>query len=262
MIAARQQHLDALQRGKLDRILRPSWQVQRARSNEEELLPEQRLQTRALDRPETVDQRHVEPAGDDQLAQHVAETVADVQHNVRMLVRERKQQGPRKIGGGAEGGEANRDMSLQGSGRPRYVALGLLQLLQHRLGVAIQSEAGFRRRDPMIAAQEQFLLEMRLERGDLLAQRRLRDAQRVCGARHAARVDDLDEAAQFLEVDAHALPQACRRIALRTQRQATGDGGLPQTDRTRTAQRFTWRSLPGSSISDIRSARRSLPPSV
>ncbi len=62
MIAARQQHLDALQRGKLERILRPSRQFQRARSNQEEFLPEQRLQARALDRPEAVDQRHIEPA--------------------------------------------------------------------------------------------------------------------------------------------------------------------------------------------------------
>ena len=97
-------------------------------------------------------------------------------------------------------------MPLQGSGRLGHVALGLLQLLQQRLGMAIQGEAGFRRRDPVIAAQKQLLLEMRLERGDLLAQRRLCDAQRVGGARHAARVDDLDEAAEFLEIDAHVLP--------------------------------------------------------
>jgi hypothetical protein len=33
--------------------------------------------------------------------------------------------------------------------------------------MAIQGEPGFRRHDPMIAAQKQLLLEMRLERGDL-----------------------------------------------------------------------------------------------
>ncbi len=72
--------------------------------------------------------------------------------------------------------------------------------------MAVQGKASFRRRDPMIAAQKQLLLEMRLERGDLLAQRRLRDAQRVGGAGHAARIDNLDEITEFFEIDAHALP--------------------------------------------------------
>src|SRR5262249_8911915 len=58
--------------------------------------------------------------------------------------------------------------------------------------------------DPLIAAQEELVLEVRFQRGDVLTERWLRDAQRVGGSRHAARIDDRHEALEFLEVDAHS----------------------------------------------------------
>jgi hypothetical protein len=67
------------------------------------------------------------------------------------------------------------------------------RLLQHQLRVLIQEAAGLRRLHAARAALQQRRLHLRFERGDMLAQGRLRDVQHPGGARQAAEVNDLHE---------------------------------------------------------------------
>ena len=84
----------------------------------------------------------------------------------------------------------------------------LLALAQDELGVPVQHLAGFGRRDAALGAQQQLLAHLALERGQLLAQRRLRDVQDVGGLGEAADVDDLHEIFQAPQVHAIAPAEA------------------------------------------------------
>jgi hypothetical protein len=89
------------------------------------------------------------------------------------------------------------------------VDLGLLDLLQQQLGMPVQNQARLGRRDAGIAARQKLVLEMAFKRRNLLRQRRLRGAQNAGGAGNAAGIDDLHEALQFCEINAHG-PAASR----------------------------------------------------
>ena len=83
------------------------------------------------------------------------------------------------------------------------IDLRLLDLLQQKLGMTIENEARFGRNDPVIAAKQELVLEVALQRGDLLRERGLRRPQEASCARDAAGVDDLNKALQLPEIDAH-----------------------------------------------------------
>lgn len=102
VIAAGHQQLDALQRGNRQRLVGLAVELQAARRHQHELLAEQRLQVHALDGAEAVDQGHVEAPRHHQLAQHVAETVADIQHDVGMLLGKGQQQRSGELSRAAE----------------------------------------------------------------------------------------------------------------------------------------------------------------
>ncbi len=68
--------------------------------------------------------------------------------------------------------------------------------------MTVKREARFGGRNALVAAQQKLMLEVSFQRGDVLAQSGLGDPQGVGGARHAAGIDDRNEALEFLEVDA------------------------------------------------------------
>lgn len=76
---------------------------------------------------------------------------------------------------------------------------GVLQAVQRRIRDAEQSLAFRRERDLPVAALQQRDAEMRLERVDLAADRRLRDAQVLRGERDAHAAADRDETADEIE---------------------------------------------------------------
>jgi len=72
-------------------------------------------------------------------------------------------------------------------------------LLQHRLGGAEQIVAGIGQRDTATVAKEQWLFEVRLEAADLLADRRLSEAQLIGRLVKTAEARSRFEAAQGAE---------------------------------------------------------------
>ena len=66
-----------------------------------------------------------------------------------------------------------------------------------------KNEARLGRRDAGIAARQKLVLEMALKRSDLLRQRGLSGTQNAGGAGNATGIDDLHEALQFCEINAH-----------------------------------------------------------
>ena len=97
-----------------------------------------------------------------------------------------------------------------------HVGLRLLALAQDQLRVPVEHLAGLGRRDAALGAQQQLLAHLALQRGQLLAQRRLRDVQHVGRLGQAADVDDLHEVLQAPEVH-HCLHPAgypCDRQAI------------------------------------------------
>ena len=76
----------------------------------------------------------------------------------------------------------------------------LLALAQDQLRVAVQHLARLGRRHAALGPHQQLLAHLALQRGELLAQRRLGDVQDVGGLGQAADVDDLHEVLQAPEV--------------------------------------------------------------
>lgn len=116
-------------------------------------------------------------------------------------------------------------------------------MLQHRLRVAIECEACFGGRDAGIAAQQQQLvLEVGFQRGDVLTERGLGDAQRIGGTRHTAGINHRHEAFEFLEVDAHSTTVSLRAnqaIGARLKAPPAGSAGrVPSKRRPVASQRI------------------------
>ncbi len=113
MITAGHQQLDALQGGdrqglvEFPRELHPAWRDQ------QELLPKERLQPNPFYCTEAIYQGHVEPARHHQLAQHIAEAIADIEDDVGMFLGERDQQRCGQRGGAAERRQPDRDLPLK-----------------------------------------------------------------------------------------------------------------------------------------------------
>jgi len=76
---------------------------------------------------------------------------------------------------------------------------GMLDLPQHRFGFGKQHLAGLRQLDAARLAAEQLHPQLGFERPDLLAQRRLLDAEPVGGARHMPLLGDGDEVAEMAQ---------------------------------------------------------------
>jgi hypothetical protein len=79
-----------------------------------------------------------------------------------------------------------------------------VDLPEDQLGVLVQRPSRLGRSDSALAADEQLLSELGLQRGQVLAERGLRDVQDVGCARDAPRIDDLDEGVETPGV--HAEP--------------------------------------------------------
>ena len=125
------------------------------------------------------------------------------------------------------------------------IDLCLLDLLQQQLGVPVQHKTGLGRRDAGIAARQKLVLEMTLECRDLLRQRGLRSTQNAGGARYATGIDDLHEALQLCEINAHgSAASPCQPQTLGRSRQEKGPSGHRQVAaaQRRSAQAFSMRS--------------------
>ena len=90
-----------------------------------------------------------------------------------------------------------------------YAGAGLLALAQDDLRMAVQHLAGFGGRHAALGAHKQLLAHFALERGQLLAQRRLGDEKDLGGLRQAADVHDLHEIFEASQVHTQS-PCKCR----------------------------------------------------
>ena len=121
-------------------------------------------------------------------------------------------------------GEDHRHDGAAGPGRcteleaAGQLALGLLaelreQLLLHRkqtLRAAVEATAGLGRLDPASRPIEELQAEALLERADLEAHRRLRDAELLGGLREAAPLDDRAERRELSRIHKQSL---CTRLS-------------------------------------------------
>ena len=91
------------------------------------------------------------------------------------------------------------------------IGLRLVELPQNDLGMPIQHHTGFRRRHTALGSHQQLLPELPLERGQLLAQRRLGDMKDIGCLRQAADIDNFDKIFESSKVQR----SPCRGLAAR-----------------------------------------------
>ena len=83
-------------------------------------------------------------------------------------------------------------------------------LAEHRLGVRAQRAARLGQREPAADAREERDAELGLQAADLLADRRLREVQRLGGGAERAALGGGQEVLELLQVHLKALPSDSR----------------------------------------------------
>ncbi|MGY4436251.1 hypothetical protein ACVWWO_008728 [Bradyrhizobium sp. F1.13.1] len=96
-----------------------------------------------------------------------------------------------------------------------HVYFRLVALAQDELGVSVEHLASFRRCYPAFGSKQQLLLDLALERRQLLAERRLRHVQDVGGLCETADIDDFHEILQAPQVHGLLPPGRCHLLVAR-----------------------------------------------
>ena len=174
---------------------------QRLRADQVERFAQQRQERQPMHRHlAAIEHGQVHAAVHDELGQGAAVALVEVGQHAGMPRTQDAQQRQRERGRRRSRRQAHRHRAGQATPRGDHVDLGLVALAQDQLRVPIQHLAGFGGRDAALGAHEQLLAHLALERGELLAQGRLRDVQHVGRLGEAADVDDLDEVLQAPQV--------------------------------------------------------------
>ncbi len=160
---------------------------------EVEILSQQRFETNAFDWPAAMNQRHFQSAIHDHLAIGLANTFRQVQEDAGMAFTGLDQEVCGQGRGAAERNQPDRYAPDKRFARGLHGSLGKIHLPEDRLSVLINGTTRLGHRDTLLAAQQELLLEMIFESGELLAQCGLGDMQDIGCASNAACVDDHDE---------------------------------------------------------------------
>jgi hypothetical protein len=174
-----------------------------AGADQEQRLLQQRQEGQAVDRLVAIEHGQVHAAVHDELAQRGAVVLVQVEQDAGVSRTHGAQQRQRERGGRRAGRQPHRHLAREPLAGRFHVHARLLALAQDDLRMPVQHLAGLGGRDAALGAHEQLLAHLALERGQLLAQRRLGDEKDFGRLRQAADVHDLHEIFEASQV--HAL---------------------------------------------------------